>query len=361
MERAADALARGFPLAEPAWFAVLRALCAVGEGADVRIPVSSIPPAMRTSGAACVAAVLGDACRRLSILGGRDGMPRSLGSVYGSLVTRFVGGLRGKVSRVIKTPGIKSWSNCVAVSRDGCTLLVSDDWGGSNSIHTYCALSGAFQRTIGCWGHGALQFWKPHQVWVASDDHVFVADQGNNRIQVLTPRVFEFHGFVGVGQLEGPSGVCADEHVVCVSELVNRVSVFGRGDGTLLRRLGGLRYGYSMLKNPHGLCFMSKNQHVAVADRANHRITVFSLEGEFIRTVGYYEFNNPTGVACSERGGELIVACAGYDGGVFVFSANDELLHTMERGFFRGVAMHGDAIFAQTTKDDGGCMCMVFT
>jgi hypothetical protein len=57
MERDADAPARGFPLAEPAWFAVLRAQCAVAEGATV-IPVSSIPPAMRTSGAACVAGPL---------------------------------------------------------------------------------------------------------------------------------------------------------------------------------------------------------------------------------------------------------------------------------------------------------------
>ena len=358
MERAADALARGFPLAEPAWFAVLRALCAVAEGATV-IPVSSIPPAMRTSGAACVAAVLGDACRRLSILGGRDGMPRSLGSVYGSLVTRFVGGLRGKVSRVIKTPGVKSWCNGVAVSRDGSTLLVSDSSGGSNSIHTFCALSGAFQRTIGCWGHGALQFWKPHQVWVASDDHVFVADQGNNRIQVLTPRVFEFHGFVGVGQLEGPSGVCADGDIVVVSERDNnRISVFKRCDDALLRRFGSYGSGDGQLSLPEGLCFMSENHHVAVAEYNNHRISVFSLEGEFVRTVGVGKLGHLSGVACSDSGDEIVVADT-YNNRVVVFSASGQMLHRMGGDKFTSVAIHGDAIFAQTYGDD--YKCVVFT
>jgi hypothetical protein len=49
----------------------------------------------------CVSAVLGDALARVAVLGGRDGMPRSLGSVYGGSVTRFLGsGLRGVVSRV---------------------------------------------------------------------------------------------------------------------------------------------------------------------------------------------------------------------------------------------------------------------
>jgi hypothetical protein len=75
----------------------------------------------------CVVAVLGDAERRVAVLGGREGMPRSLGSVYGGAVTRFLGGaLRGAVSRVIDTPGVKSSCNGIAVSVDGCTLVVSD-------------------------------------------------------------------------------------------------------------------------------------------------------------------------------------------------------------------------------------------
>jgi DNA-binding beta-propeller fold protein YncE len=357
MEREADAPTRGFPLAEPARVAVLRALCAVAEGADIIIPVSPIPPAVRTSAAACVAAVLGDACRRLSILGGRDGMPRSLGSVYGSSVTLFLSGLCGKASRVIKTPGVRSWSNGVAVSRDGTTLLVSDSWGGSGTIYAFDVHTGVHLRTIGCKGDGPLQFKQPRQVWVASDDYVFVAEYRNNRIQILTPREFGFHGFVGVGQLRGPSGVCADDDIVAVSEPnAHRISVFKRGDSTLICRFGSRGSGDGQLKSPLGLCFMSGHRHVAVADYGNHLVSVFSVEGEFVRTVGVGELRGPQGVACSAFG-EIVVANYG-SGRVVVFSASGELLHTMGHGGFTGVAIHGGTIFAQTWNKD---KCVLFT
>jgi hypothetical protein len=63
----------------------------------------------------------------------------------------------------------------------------------------------------------ASGFKNPREVWVASDDFVFVADSGNDRVQVLTPRL-DIHGYVGVGQLDGPSGVCADDAVFVASD-----------------------------------------------------------------------------------------------------------------------------------------------
>jgi hypothetical protein len=198
----AGASKRGFSLAEPAWLAVLHALCAVAEGANVSEPAPD---------ARCVAAVLGDPSRRLATMGGRDGMPRSLGSVLGSLVTRFVGGLRGLESRTIPTPGVCAQSCGMAVSRDGAALLVCDTNGGSKCIYTFRVDTCARLPIIGSGSRGAgpLQFAYPGQVWTASDGFVFVADHSNHRIQVLTP-AFGFYGFVGAGQLCGPLGVCGD-------------------------------------------------------------------------------------------------------------------------------------------------------
>ncbi len=113
----------------------LRACCAVAEGADVPLSLAVAAPIapLHASPAVCVRAVLGDALRRVAVLGGREGMPRSLGSVYGGSVTRFLGGsYRGVVSRVIDSRGVKSDCNGMAVSRDGCTLLVADCWGASS-------------------------------------------------------------------------------------------------------------------------------------------------------------------------------------------------------------------------------------
>ncbi len=262
---------------------------------------------------------------------------------------------RGEEIRVIATTGLKSVSNGVAVSRDGSTLLVSDYDGGSHAIHAFRVADGSRLRVIGGAGDGPLQFKQPRQVWVASDDFVFVADFGNDRVQVLTPRL-DFHGFVGVGQLSHPAGVCADDDVILVTEEdANRISVFSRGDGALLRRFGSYGSGDGQLGWPLGLCFMSGHRHIAVADYGNDRVSVFSVEGEFVRHVGVGELSYPWGVACSAFDEIVVADSSNYR--VVVFSAS-EMLHTMRGGDFMGVAMHGGTIFAQTYSDD---KCVVFT
>jgi DNA-binding beta-propeller fold protein YncE len=335
----------------------LRSCCAVAEGADVAQSrmlsrASSLcPPDV------CVAAVLGDALGRVAVLGGREGMPRSLGSVCGGSVTRFLGGgCRGVASRVIATPGVKSRSNGVAVSRDGSTLLVSDHDGSSHAIHVLRVADGSRLRVIGGDGDGPLQFKNLRQLWIASDDHVFVAEWGNHRVQVLTPRL-DFHAFVGVGQLSRPAGVCADDDAIVVSEEgAHRISVLKRSDGTLRRRFGSYGSGDGQLRNPRGLCFMSGHRHVAVADYGNDRVSVFSVDGEFVRHVGVGKLCVPTGVACSAFD-ELVIADDG-NKRVVVFSASGEMVQTMGRRGFTGVAIHGGTIFAQDQFD---CTCILFT
>jgi DNA-binding beta-propeller fold protein YncE len=294
----------------------------------------------------CVAAVLGDALRRVAVLGGREGMSRSLGSVYGGSVTRFLGGgFRGVVSRVIDTHGVESKCNGVAVRRDGCTLLVSDNNGFSHAIYEYDVGDGSRRRVVGREGNGPLQFVFPGQVFVAPDDFVFVADCSNNRVQVLTPTL-DFHSFVGVGHLLFPVGVCASADVVVVAEIVShRVSVFNRRDGALLRRFGSSGDGDGQLRQPRGLCFMSGDRHVAVVNHWSSRVSVFSVDGQFIRHVGVSVLTRPEGVACSSFD-ELVVADTGNDR-VVVFSDVGELLMTFGGSYFTGVAVHGSTVFAQ--------------
>jgi DNA-binding beta-propeller fold protein YncE len=344
-----------WPLSEGERVPWLRSCCVVAEGGGV--PLSHTVPGASSSRCppdVCVGTVLGDALRRVSVLGGREGMSRSLGSVYGGVVTLFLdGGLRGVESRVIDTPGVKSYSNGVAVSRDGSTLLATDYWGLSHLMHEFRVVDGSRLRVIGSKGDGPLQFHNPLQVWIASDDFVFVADCNNHRVQVLTPTL-DFHCFIGVGQLSSPRGVCADGDVVVVSEGAHRISVFSRGDGALLRRFGSEGSGDGQLHRPYGLCFMPGHRHIAVADRSNSRVSVFSVEGEFIRHVGVGKLSNPAGVACSAFD-ELVVADTNTR--ISVFSASGELLKTMGCGGFGGVAIHGGTIFAQ---DYVSGLCVVF-
>jgi hypothetical protein len=90
---------------------------------------------------------------------------------------------------------------------------------------------------------------------------------------------------------------------------------------------------------------MTGHRHVAVADWGNARVSVFSVEGEFVRHVGVGMLNRPLGVACSAFD-ELVVADFG-NKRVVVFSASGELVMTMGRGGFSGVAIHGGVIVAQ--------------
>jgi DNA-binding beta-propeller fold protein YncE len=307
----------------------------------------------------CVAAVLGDATGRVGALGGRVGMPRSLGSVLGGMVTRFLGGsFRGAKSGVIHTYGVQSDINGTAVTRDGATLLVSDGiFDGTHSVTKFSVADDERADDIGGWGEGPLGFFEPRQVWVASDDYVFVADACNRRVQVLTPR-FDFHGFVGVGQLSDAVGVCASADVVVVSEnkSAQRISVFNRGDGTLRCRFGSKGSHDGQLKCPLGLCFMSNDRHVAVAEYRNRRVSVFSVGGTFVRHIGVGVLKRPQGVACSAFN-ELVVADSGLRR-VVLFNASGVVAMTMGRGEFNSVVVHGSAIVARDSDSD---KCIVFT
>jgi DNA-binding beta-propeller fold protein YncE len=215
-------------------------------------------------------------------------------------------------------------------------------------------VDGSRRRVIGSKGSEPLRFKCPRQVWIASDDFVFVADCYSNRVQVLTPRL-DFHCFIGVGELHRPAGVCANDSVVVVSEIdANRISVFNRsGDGTLLRRFGSYGHGDGHLQFPQGLCFMASNSYVAVADCCNSRVSVFSVDGDFIRHVGVGKLSSPYSAACSAFD-ELVVTdykC------VTVFSGSGELLKKMGRGEFRGIAIHGGTVFAQHYSD---AKCIIF-
>jgi hypothetical protein len=126
-----------------------------------------------------------------------------------------------------------------------------------------------------------------HRRCITADDFVFVADCGNNRVQVLMPSL-DFHGLVGVSQLSNPVGVCANPDVVVVAEAspAHRVAVFRRSDDALLRRFASHGSGDGQLKYPHGLCFACGGRHVAVVDWDNDCVSVFSVDGEFIHHVG---------------------------------------------------------------------------
>jgi DNA-binding beta-propeller fold protein YncE len=145
--------------------------------------------------------------------------------------------------------------------------------------------------------------------------------------------------------------VCANADVVVVSELWHhRIAVFNRGDGALLRRFGCKGRGDGQLRDPRGVCFMSGGRHIAVADSGNMRVSVFGVDGEFIRHVGVGVLSHVMGSKCivavaASAFDELVVADTG-NSCLRVFSATGDLLATVGDGRFSSVAVHGGTVFA---------------
>jgi hypothetical protein len=216
--------------------------------------------------------------------------------------------LRGEVVRTFDTPGVKSCHG-IAVSVDGRLLYVADSRHGGHTVRAYSVSDGVLRHSVGgpSSGIAPAMFSRPCQVYVSDDGFVWVAEEDNDRVQVLTAALVP-HSLVGVGQLKGPCGVCASETVVIVAEGVShRVSLFRRGDGGLIRRVGadaGSPLPYPLLY-PCSVCFLARCTTFAVADRDGDRVALFDVEGSFLRLVGAYDW--PCAIAASPR--DDVVVC----------------------------------------------------
>ena len=111
------------------------------------------------------------------------------------------------------------------------------------------------------------------------------------------------------------------------------------------------------LSYPRGLCLMSDGRHVAVADTENGRVSIFSVDGEFIRHVGVGVLRGPRSIACSTVD-ELVVVADSDNSRVAVFSASRDLIATspVDRACV-GVVVYGSTMFALS----GRSQCVVFT
>jgi sugar lactone lactonase YvrE len=319
---------------------LLQACCCVAEtSADVTV-----------NGAVCaVAAALRDRVR-FSVLGGRETLPRSLGSIYAMLVLLFLGSrFKGSVAHTFVLPPNLANDICAALSRDGARLFVTASGGVTASpLHVLRMRDGRRLQQLGSYGARPLQFRYPRRIWVAADGFVFVVDHTNNRIQVLTPQL-AFHDFIGSKHLTEPVCVCADDAVVVVGEFRDRISVFERTRGTLVRSFrcdGGAC----------GVCLMPNRRHIAAVQVTKHRVAVFSLEGELRRVVGQGKLSWIRDVACSTHG-ELVVAD---DSDVVVFTPCGDLYRRIPlHQRCSSVCVLQDTLFT-IVRRDGTNVCVGF-
>ena len=299
--------------------AVLRAACAVAEGAAVATDASSSCPsvaaarACRARWAACTPAPWCGSSRHST-----EGLRTAAAWPYHETVARCL-----------------SWAAALAPKPMTC------------SVCTTCATErpsapSQFRATVKCGLHLTIFEFLAH--W-------------RSGVKVLAQCL----DVQGVIHCAGARGACADDQCVFVAVSAadtDEIVVISRDTGAMRRRFGRRGVGYGDLLLPRRTCFVSRNRRIAVANSGHDRVSVFSVDGVFVRNVGVGMLRHPMSVACSAGGDELVVADYGHCR-LVVFSASDELLHVVRDGQFTSVAIHGSTVFALTSSGFGSTFVAV--
>jgi hypothetical protein len=248
----------------------LSACCAVAEGADVVF-----------GGGGAVGAALRDGPRRVAVCGGREGMPRSLASVYAATITLFQSELRPVRGFVADTGpqqqargyGVSTADN-FAVSRDGTTLFLCRV--PFDNVFVFDVASGTLRVTLPFGSEYCPLF-----VCVSDDDDGLVFVFEWDHFTVLTPQTLA----------PGPVTVISplafhDMPVACVNRSViaiagpnhpNGAHLYSRDGFEHLGTLGGKNAGEAACEDVRSVCFLNGGRDLALCDMEKHRVVVFAI------------------------------------------------------------------------------------
>ncbi|XP_076360885.1 uncharacterized protein LOC143252517 [Tachypleus tridentatus] len=157
----------------------------------------------------------------------------------------------------------------IALSQTEQTILVTDKW--KHCIHVFNK-DGRFQKQIGMKGRSPGHFRSPESISVDHNGKIYVCDTCNDRIQVF------------------------DKEGAFVCEMGVKSLTEG---GSVRQR--------SMFHEPTGIAVTPDGQRVVVSDFGNHRIHVFSSNGDLLFTFGQKgtqrgQFIRPECVAVDSKG-----------------------------------------------------------
>jgi streptogramin lyase len=167
---------------------------------------------------------------------------------------------------------------------------------GNNRIQEFTS-SGTFIKTVGTSGSGTGQFHGALLgVAVDSSGNVWVADAGNSRLQEFTSSGTFIRtvgtGGSGNGQFSQLSGIAIDPsgNIWTVEDAGARIQEFN-SSGTFIKTFGTGGTGNGQFEGPQGMTVDSSG-NVWVADTGSHRLQEFTSTGTFKRAVGGFGNGN---------------------------------------------------------------------
>ena len=208
----------------------------------------------------------------------------------------------------------------IAVCNNG-DIIVANHCG--HSVQIFDA-AGKLKTSFGTHGSGSGQFSHPLGV-CEYEGVVFVSEYSGCRFQKMTKEgqflsTFGSQGSLN-GQLSQPWGCAIDKHgkVYIAEEGNNRVQVFNP-DGTFSRIIGG----GGRTPQPKAVA-MDPDGNVHVATFGAIVIKVFSIDGHFIREYGTGILNGPSGVAVDKFG--YCIVGDWNNRAVYVFEPHGQHIH----------------------------------
>ena len=194
----------------------------------------------------------------------------------------------------------------VAVDTDG-NILVADL--NNHRIQKFTS-GGQFLTAVGTWGDRPLQFKFPNAIaWNAFENKVYVVDNDNYRILVLnrkltTSSIFQkLKRCISISHFHSPRGIACDSTGKVYLVMSGCVEVF-TANGVSVRVIGRHGRGRGELAGPKGVTIDTSCDMVYVSEWDNHRVSVFTSEGQFVTTFVLEEA--PEGLAVDSSG---VFAC----------------------------------------------------
>jgi tripartite motif-containing protein 71 len=185
-------------------------------------------------------------------------------------------------------------------------------------MHTLTATDAAGNQlwVAGSQGSSPQSFNSPRDVEIHPNGQIYVVDSGNARIQIYSRSgqlVSSFGSYgTGAGQFVSPRGLDFDEQgLAYVTDAGCHCVHVLDATGTLVTRIGSFGTSGAYLNGPTGVYVTADK--VYVADTANARVQVYSLNGTWLKSIGgpspeLGELFYPGDVAVTESSGLVLVS-----------------------------------------------------